>query len=128
MTDTLALTVLAVVAGSVASDASPSVVVLEVGLGLALLGALCALVLPALTRSVFAGVGQHRGARILFVLAALTAAALVADRAGIEGIVGAFFAGLALNRLVPAAAGSWSRSSSSAVCRSSRSSCSRPVC
>src|SRR6185503_3310277 len=30
-----------------------------------------------------------------------TAAALVADRAGIEGIVGAFFAGLALNRLVP---------------------------
>ncbi len=33
---------------------------------------------------------------------ALTAAALVADRAGIEGIVGAFFAGLALNRLVPA--------------------------
>ena len=28
--------------------------------------------------------------------------ALVADRAGIEGIVGAFFAGLALNRLVPA--------------------------
>ena len=32
----------------------------------------------------------------------MTASALVADRAGIEGIVGAFFAGLALNRLVPA--------------------------
>jgi Sodium/hydrogen exchanger family/Universal stress protein family len=36
------------------------------------------------------------------VLVGLTGAALVADRAGIEGIVGAFFAGLALNRLVPA--------------------------
>lgn len=55
-----------------------------------------------MTRWVFAGVGQHRGARFLFVLVALTSAALVADRAGIEGIVGAFFAGLALNRLVPA--------------------------
>lgn len=93
MTDTLALTVLAVVAGSVASDTSPAVVVLEVGLGLALLAALCALVLPALTRWVFAGVGQYRGARVLFVLVALTAAALVADRAGIEGIVGAFSPG-----------------------------------
>ena len=55
-----------------------------------------------MTRWVFAGVGQHRGARFLFVLVALTSAALVADRAGIEGIVGAFFAGLTLNRLVPA--------------------------
>jgi hypothetical protein len=32
------------------------------------------------------------------VLVALTSAALVADRAGIEGIVGAFFCGLAINR------------------------------
>ena len=66
-----------------------------------ILAAFCAFVLPWVTRWVFAGVGQHRGARFLFVAVALTAAALVADRAGIEGIVGAFFAGLALNRLVP---------------------------
>ncbi len=39
----------------------------------------------------------------LFLLAALTSAALVADRMGLEGIVGAFFAGLALNRLVSTA-------------------------
>lgn len=102
ITDTLALAVLAVVAGSVASDARPAIVVLEVGLGLAVLGGFCALVLPRVARWVFAGVGQHRGARFLFVLAALTSAALVADRAEVEGIVGAFFAGLALNRLVPA--------------------------
>ena len=102
MTDTLALSVLAVVAGSVASDARPSVVFLEVIVGLVILALFCAFVLPRATRWVFAGVGQHRGARFLFVVVALTAAALVADRAGIEGIVGAFFAGLALNRLVPA--------------------------
>jgi hypothetical protein len=102
MTDTLALSVLAVVAGSVASDARPVVVLLEVIVGLVILALFCAFVLPRATRWVFAGVGQHRGARFLFVVVALTAAALVADRAGIEGIVGAFFAGLALNRLVPA--------------------------
>src|SRR5262245_44243616 len=101
MTDTLALSVLAVVAGSVASDARPAGVLLEVAIGIALLALFCAFVLPRVTRFVFAGVGQHRGARFLFITVALTAAALVADRAGIEGIVGAFFAGLALNRLVP---------------------------
>ena len=102
MTDTLALAVLAVVAGSVASDEGAALLLLEVAVGLVVLAAFCALVLPRITRWVFAGVGQHRGARFLFVVVALTSAALVADRAGIEGIVGAFFAGLALNRLVPA--------------------------
>jgi Kef-type K+ transport system membrane component KefB len=101
MTDTLALSVLAVVAGSQASDARPGRILLEVVVGIAILAAFCAFVLPWVTRWVFAGVGQHRGARFLFIVVALTAAALVADRAGIEGIVGAFFAGLALNRLVP---------------------------
>jgi len=101
MTDTLALSVLAVVAGSVASDGRPIGVLLEVAVGIALLALFCAFVLPWVTRFVFAGVGQHRGARFLWIAVALTAAALVADRAGIEGIVGAFFAGLALNRLVP---------------------------
>jgi len=101
MTDTLALSVLAVVAGSVGSDARPVVVLLEVVVGIAVLALFCAFVLPLVTRWVFAGVGQQRGARFLFIVVALTAAALVADRGGIEGIVGAFFAGLALNRLVP---------------------------
>jgi Kef-type K+ transport system membrane component KefB len=102
ITDTLALSVLAVVAGSVASDSRPAILLLEVAVGLVVLAAVCAFVLPWITRWFFAGVGQYRGARFLWILVALTAAALVAEEAGIEGIVGAFFAGLALNRLVPA--------------------------
>ena len=102
MTDTLALSVLAVVAGSVASDSDPAVLLLEVVAGLAALALVCAFVLPWITRWFFAGVGQYRGARFLWILVALTGAAVVAEEAGIEGIVGAFFAGLALNRLVPA--------------------------
>ncbi len=102
ITDTLALFVLAVVVGSVESDDRSAVIVLSLVLGLVgargLLRASCC---PG------SGAGRsrisERGAtpRFLFLLAALTSAALVADRMGLEGIIGAFFAGLALNRLVP---------------------------
>ena len=39
--------------------------------------------------------------RYVVAITAFLAAATVAELFGIEGIVGAFFAGLALNRLVP---------------------------
>jgi Kef-type K+ transport system membrane component KefB len=61
ITDTLALSVLAVVAGSVESDARPSVLLLEVALGLVVLAVFCALLLPRVTRWVFAGVGSIAG-------------------------------------------------------------------
>jgi Kef-type K+ transport system membrane component KefB len=101
ITDTLALFVLAVVVGSVASDARPSVIFLRLLLGLVVLAAYCGLVLPRAGRWALAHLGDALVPRLLFLLLALTSAALVADRMGLEGIVGAFFAGLALNRLVP---------------------------
>jgi Kef-type K+ transport system membrane component KefB len=100
ITDTLALFVLAVVVGSVASDDRPAMIVLRLVLGLVVLALYCAVVLPRVGRWVFARL-DGATPRFLFLLAALTSAALVADRMGLEGIIGAFFAGLALNRLVP---------------------------
>jgi len=99
--DTLALFVLAVVVGSVESDERSAVIVLSLVLGLGVLAVYCAVLLPWLGRWTFAHLGEGRTPRFLFLLAALTSAALVADRMGLEGIIGAFFAGLALNRLVP---------------------------
>jgi Kef-type K+ transport system membrane component KefB len=58
--------------------------------------------LPRLTRWFFAGLGQDRAVRLSFVLVALFGASLLADAVRIEAIVGAFLAGLALNRFVPA--------------------------
>ncbi len=101
ITDTLALFVLAVVVGSVESDDRPGVIVVRLVLGLVVLAAFCAVLLPWLARWSFTRLGDGQTARFLFLLAALTSAALVADRMGLEGIIGAFFAGLALNRLVP---------------------------
>ena len=100
ITDTLALFVLAVVVGSVESDDRSSVILVKLLLGLVVLVFYCAFVLPRIGRWSLAHLGQGRVPTFLFLLAALTSAALVADRMGLEGIVGAFFAGLALNRLV----------------------------
>jgi Kef-type K+ transport system membrane component KefB len=63
MTDTLALSVLAVVAGSVESDARPAVLLIEVALGLVLLAAFCGLRLaverPAGSSPAWASTAAH---------------------------------------------------------------------
>jgi Kef-type K+ transport system membrane component KefB len=101
LTDTLALVVLALVAGSETGSGSPATIVAEIVLGIAVL---LVVGLGALPRMVDAGLrrwGSDRVARYLVVIVALLFMAMLAQVFGIEGIVGAFFAGLALNRLVP---------------------------
>ena len=100
ITDTLALFVLAVVVGSHDTDDRPALIVLRLVLGLVVLAVYCGVFLRLLGRFAFARLGDAQTPRFLFLLAALTSAALVADRMGLEGIIGAFFAGLALNKLV----------------------------
>ena len=92
---------LAVVVGSVETDGRSSVIVLKLVLGLGVLAAYCA-ALTRVGRWVFARLPADRVPRFLVLLAGMTPAALVAHLVGLEGIVGAFFAGLPLNRLVPA--------------------------
>jgi Kef-type K+ transport system membrane component KefB/nucleotide-binding universal stress UspA family protein len=101
VTDTLALMVLAVVAGSTVGTASGAELVVQLVLGLGLLGAWCFVALPRLTDWFFTGLGSQRVLRYMFLMAALLSAAVLAEMVNIEGIVGAFFAGLALNRFVP---------------------------
>jgi Kef-type K+ transport system membrane component KefB len=101
LTDTLALVVLAGVAGVTTGKVSGPVLLVRILIGLALLLAWCFVALPWIARWFFAGLGQQRTLRFVFVLACLLSAGVVAQVLGIEDIVGAFFAGLALNRLVP---------------------------
>lgn len=56
--------------------------------------------LPRVTRWVFRGAGQGRAVRLTFLLAAMFTVSAAADLLGIEPIVGAFLAGLAVNRFV----------------------------
>lgn len=99
ITDTLALLVLAVVAGYETGGDVASLLWLVPGL--ALLAFLTLWLLPRAANWFFVGIGPDRTLRFLFVLAALLGSAVVAEVVGIEGIVGAFLAGLALNRQVP---------------------------
>jgi Kef-type K+ transport system membrane component KefB len=101
ITDTLALIVLAAVAGYTRGSASGFELFVQIALGFALLCLYCFVVLERVARWFFAGIGRSKSMRYLFVLVAMLSSGVLAEVLGIESIVGAFFAGLALNRLVP---------------------------
>lgn len=101
ITDTIGLVALAIIIGSETGDSNTVVLIIEIAGGLVLLAAYCLIVLPWVTRWFFAGLGQERELRFLMVLAGFLSAAVVAELVGLEALIGAFFAGLGLNRLVP---------------------------
>ncbi len=70
-------------------------------LGLTVLTVVSFVALPWLARQFFSGPGRARTVRYMFMLATLLGMGVLAEVVGIESIVGAFFAGLGLNRLVP---------------------------
>lgn len=101
ITDTIGLIALAVVVGTETGDSRGAVLILGIIAGLAVVVAYCLVALPAITRWFFGGMGQERELRFMMVLSGFTSAAVVADLVGVEPLIGAFFAGLGLNRLVP---------------------------
>jgi Kef-type K+ transport system membrane component KefB len=100
ITGTAALLILAVIAGSYEGE-------LTVIFGLRLLVFSAALVLTVLyvfprVATWFFKYGQMDGVlQYVFVMAVVFGAALLAELSGLDAIIGAFLAGLALNRLVP---------------------------
>jgi Kef-type K+ transport system membrane component KefB len=101
LTDTLALTVLAVVAGTQIGSGSTVSIFLRLGIGLVVLAVFSLVLLPLAAKWTFRRLGSNRSVRFLVALIAFLAAAAVAQLFQIEGIIGAFFAGLGLNNLVP---------------------------
>lgn len=101
LTDILALLVLAGAAGA-AGGGVGVLFWLKLGGLFAVYVALVAWGLPRLGRWFFRTVRAGEVADFGFVLAAVFACAFLATLAGVEPIIGAFLAGLALNRLVPA--------------------------
>jgi Kef-type K+ transport system membrane component KefB len=101
VTDTSALLVLAVVSGSVKPTGSLGLQLGGIAVGLAVLVVWSLLGLPRVARWFFARVGTDRSYRFLVGIAAFLVGGVLAEAAGIDAIVGAFFAGLGLNRAVP---------------------------
>lgn len=102
ITDTLALLVLAVVvAATVGDEGIGPAFWIQLGVGVGLFFAIVWLAVPRIGRWFFRNVAEESYYEFLFVMAVLFASAYLAELAGIEHIVGAFLAGLVLNRLIP---------------------------
>ena len=74
---------------------------LPLWLALPLLAAFCLWLLPKITQRFFVTIGRSRMQRFVFALAGMSAGAAVALLGGVEGLIGAFLAGLGMNRLIP---------------------------
>jgi Kef-type K+ transport system membrane component KefB len=101
ITDTASLVVLAAVSGSQLEGGGPVSIGLQIAFGLVVLAVFSLVILPRLVRYAFRHLGTDRVVRYLLAIASFLGAATLAGSLGIEGLVGAFFAGLGLNRLVP---------------------------
>ncbi|ENO87214.1 cation:proton antiporter [Thauera linaloolentis] len=100
VTDTLALLILAVIASMTRGEVD-ELFWYRLGISLALYVGAILIGLPLLARWFFRSVGRDGVAEFVFVLATVFGVAALSHLAGSEPIVGAFLAGLALNRLIP---------------------------
>ncbi|HSL60076.1 MAG TPA: cation:proton antiporter, partial [Acidimicrobiales bacterium] len=101
ITDGVSLVVLALIVGAETGDTSGARLVLDIAIGFVVLGVYCFVVVPAVARWFFTGLGQERTLRYMLVFIGLTSSAVVAELVGVEPLIGAFFVGVGLNRFVP---------------------------
>lgn len=99
ITDTLALLVLAVVAGIANGDIA-GVFWLRLAIGVTLFACVVLFLFPVIARWFFKRFDDSV-MQYLFVLALVFFSGFLAEAAGIEAIIGAFLGGLVLNRLIP---------------------------
>jgi Kef-type K+ transport system membrane component KefB len=99
ITDVLSLVVLAVVVGMSQGDVGTAFWV-KLSVSMVLFALIVLMVFPIIARWFFKTV-EDKISQYIFVIVMIYLAALLAELAGIEAIIGAFFAGLALNRLIP---------------------------
>ncbi|AZA90383.1 Inner membrane protein ybaL [Chryseobacterium nakagawai] len=99
ITDIATLLVLAVVVGMVQGDVGTSFWV-KLSVSFILFALIVLIVFPIIGRWFFKKV-EDKISQYIFVLVMIYLAAMLAELAGVEAIIGAFFAGLALNRLIP---------------------------
>ena len=100
VTDTLSLGILAIIAGTVGDEQGPGYwTVFATSIAVFLAAAI--LTLPRVGRWFFRTMKHETDVDFVFLMAVLFATAFIAEMAGLASIIGAFIAGLLLNRLVP---------------------------
>ncbi|MBX2902754.1 MAG: cation:proton antiporter [Chitinophagales bacterium] len=100
LTDTAVLIILAVIIGSSQGNLNQEFWI-RLGISLAVFSAIMFLVIPRIAKWFFQKLESEKHSHYIFVLAVVFFAAFLAELAGVEAIIGAFVAGLALNKLIP---------------------------
>ncbi len=100
ITDTAVLILLGIITNVVKNELSP-MFWLKTILLLTTLILGCLYILPIITRWFFRNMEGQGGSQYIYVLAVVFLSAFAAEVSGVEPIIGAFLAGLALNRVIP---------------------------
>lgn len=100
LTDTAVLIILAVIMGKSQGNLN-SQFWLRLGISLAIFSAIMFVLIPRITKWFFQKLDNEKYAHYIFVLSVVFFSAFLAETSGLEPIIGAFAAGLALNSLIP---------------------------
>src|SRR5690554_2147525 len=100
LTDTAVLIILAVIMGNAQGNLN-SEFWIRLGISLTIFSAILFLIIPRIAQWFFRNLESEKHSHYIFVLSIVFFAAFLAEVAGVEPIIGAFAAGLALNKLIP---------------------------
>lgn len=100
LTDTAVLIILAVIIGNSQGNLTQEFWI-RLGVSLVIFSAIMFLIIPRIAKWFFQKLESEKHSHYIFVLSVVFFAAFLAEVAGIEPIIGAFVAGLALNKLIP---------------------------
>jgi len=100
LTDTAVLIMLAVILG-MHNDGLTQEFWIRLGVSLVLFSAFMFIVIPRIAKWFFRKLESEKHSHYIFVLSVVFFSAFLAEIAGLESIIGAFVAGLALNKLIP---------------------------
>ncbi len=100
LTDTAVLMILAIIMGNSQGNLDQQFWI-RLGISIVVFSAIMFLLIPRITRWFFQKLESEKHAHYIFVLFVVFMAAFMAEFSGLEPIIGAFVAGLALNQSIP---------------------------
>ncbi len=100
LTDTAVLIILAIIMGNSQGNLNQEFWI-RLSVSLAIFSAIMFLIIPRIAKWFFRKLESEKHSHYIFVLSVVFFAAFLAEVAGVEAIIGAFVAGLALNKLIP---------------------------
>ena len=100
LTDSAVLIILAVIMGNSQGNLNQEFWV-RLGISLVIFSIIMFMIIPRVAKWFFRKLESEKHSHYIFVLSILFFAAFIAEVAGLEPIIGAFVAGLALNKLIP---------------------------